>query len=142
MRKSGAGSKNKTTARPPYISPISTFCVSKVILYDGRGGGRSHLLLASAISPLTTHPVRDRAPLNVLLIETPPTFGCSVRFVALNPLAYLISFLFGRGEGWVTFSYYFSAAQRLRASEWPTAVRFRDMHHHGMPCRMFPQQNN
>ena len=43
------------------------------------GGGGTHLLLALAIWPLTTHPFRDGAPF-LLLIETPPTFGRSLRF--------------------------------------------------------------
>ena len=42
-------------------------------------GGGAHLLLALVIRLLTTNPVRDRAPF-LFLIETPPTFGCSLRF--------------------------------------------------------------
>ena len=41
-----------------------------------RGGGRTHLLLALVIRPLTTHPFRDGEPF-LLLIETPPTFESS-----------------------------------------------------------------
>ena len=43
------------------------------------GGGRTHLLLALVIRPLTTHPFRDGAPF-LLLIGTLPAFGRSVRF--------------------------------------------------------------
>ena len=46
----------------------------------GGGGGRTHLLLALVIRPLTTHPSRDAA-LFLLPIETPPTFGSSLRFL-------------------------------------------------------------
>ena len=44
----------------------------------GEGGG-THVLLALVICPLTMHPFRDEAPF-LLLIETPPTFGLSLRF--------------------------------------------------------------
>ena len=37
------------------------------------------MLLALVILPLTTHPFRDGAPF-LLLIETPTTFGRSLRF--------------------------------------------------------------
>ena len=43
------------------------------------GGGGTHLLLALVIWPLTTHPFRDRA-LFLLVVETPPTIGRSLRF--------------------------------------------------------------
>ena len=49
----------------------------------GGGGGRTHLLLASVISPLTTHPFRDGAPL-LLLMETSPTVGGSLRFFHIS----------------------------------------------------------
>ena len=42
----------------------------------GEGSGGTHLLLVIVICPLTTQPFRDGAPF-LLLIETPPTFGCS-----------------------------------------------------------------
>ena len=50
--------------------------------YETGGGGdeRTHLLLALVVSSLTTHPFRDGAPL-LLLIETPPIFGRSLRFL-------------------------------------------------------------
>ena len=43
------------------------------------GGGGTHLLNASVIRPLTTHPFPDRATF-LLLIEKPPTFRRSSRF--------------------------------------------------------------
>ena len=43
------------------------------------GGGRTYLLLALVIKPLTTHPFRDGVQL-LLPIGTPPTFGRSLRF--------------------------------------------------------------
>lgn len=42
------------------------------------GGGRSHLLLTLAIRAFTAHPHRDGAPI-LLLLETPATFGLSLR---------------------------------------------------------------
>ena len=45
---------------------------------EGGGGGRTHLLLALVILPLTTHLFRAGAPF-LLLLETPPTFGRSLR---------------------------------------------------------------
>ena len=42
-------------------------------------GGRTHLLLALAIRPLTTHPFRDGATF-LPLTTTTPTFGRPVRF--------------------------------------------------------------
>ena len=42
-------------------------------------GSRTHLLLTVVIWPLPTHPFRDGAPL-LLLPETPPTVGLSIRF--------------------------------------------------------------
>ena len=43
------------------------------------GGGRTHSLLALVIRPSTTHPFLDGAPF-LLLVETFPTFGRSLRF--------------------------------------------------------------
>ena len=53
---------------------------SKRCILAGLGGG-THLLLAflSHLAIDHAHPFRDGAPF-LLLIETPPTFGCSVRF--------------------------------------------------------------
>ena len=50
-------------------------------VYLARGGevGRTHSLRALVIWPLTTHSFRDGAPF-LLLTETPPTFGRSLRF--------------------------------------------------------------
>ena len=64
----------------------------------GRGAGRTHLLLALVIGLLTMYPSRDGAPF-LLLIETAPTFGRSVRFFHIlhgKLFVYLLSFLFGR----------------------------------------------
>ena len=47
------------------------------MLREGRG--RTHVLLALVIWPLTTHPFREGVPF-LLLIETRPTFGRSLRF--------------------------------------------------------------
>ena len=53
----------------------------KAIIGGGRGGGgRTHLLLALFVWSLTTHLLRDGAPF-LLLLETPPTFGRSLRFL-------------------------------------------------------------
>ena len=61
---------------------------------EGRGmegRGRTHLLLALVIWPLTTHPFRDGAPF-LLLRETPPTFGVcyasSVYYIQIVCLSY------------------------------------------------------
>ena len=60
------------------------------------GGGGIHLMLALVIRPLTTHPSRDGAPF-LLLIETPPTFGRSIRlFHIVHKIGLLI--LEGGGE--------------------------------------------
>ena len=64
------------------------------------GGGRTYLLLALVIWPLTKRPFRDGAPF-LPLIETPPTFGRSLRrFHVLHTLVLcllvLSPFLFGR----------------------------------------------
>ena len=53
------------------------------------GGGRTHLLLALIIGPLTTHPFRDGAPF-LLLLKTLPTFGRSVRFFHIPIDTYLV----------------------------------------------------
>ena len=49
---------------------------------EGRGGARRgeriHLFLAFVIWPLTTQTFRDGAPF-LLLVETPPTVGLSLR---------------------------------------------------------------
>ena len=42
-----------------------------------------YLLLALVIWPLTTHLFRDGAPF-LLLVETPPTFGRSLRFIHIR----------------------------------------------------------
>lgn len=46
------------------------------------GGGRvgTHLLLALTSWPSTTHPSQDTPPF-LLLIEIPPIFRCSLRFL-------------------------------------------------------------
>ena len=44
----------------------------------GGEASRTHLLLVFVIRPFTTHPFRDGAPF-LLLVETPPTFGRSLR---------------------------------------------------------------
>ena len=67
-------------ARGAYI----VACLSKLIIdhasltRGGRGGGVLICCCPQVIWPLTTHPFRDGAPIQ-LLIETPPTFGRSVR---------------------------------------------------------------
>ena len=53
---------------------VRYFCCRRC---DRRGGG-THLLLALVIGPLTTRPFRDGARI-LLLIETPPPFGRSLR---------------------------------------------------------------
>ena len=49
----------------------------KTVERGTEGGGGAHLLLTLAVSPLTTHPVRDGAPF-LLLKEIIPTFGRSL----------------------------------------------------------------
>ena len=46
---------------------------------EGGRGGRTHLLLALVIWPLTTHPFRDGAPF-LPLIETPLAIWALIRF--------------------------------------------------------------
>ena len=58
--------------------------------------GHTHFLLALVICPFTTHPFRDGTPF-LLLVETHPAFGRSLRFVRIlrkKRFAYLIPFLF------------------------------------------------
>ena len=55
------------------------------------GGGRTHLLLALVIWPLTTHPFRGGASF-IPLIETLPTFRSSLRFFRLLRRKYLLIF--------------------------------------------------
>ena len=60
---------------------------------DGRGGGGgTHLLLAFASWPLTTHPSRDVAPF-LLLIETPLNIWALIAFFSKH----YIKTLWGRG---------------------------------------------
>ena len=71
--------KSRTEARCTTIATAATTVDNTTS--DGRrgvAGEHTHLLLALAICPLTTHPFRDGTPL-LLLIETPPTFGRSLR---------------------------------------------------------------
>ena len=58
--------------QPTPTQPAYTYYVYHV------GGGRTHLFLALVIWTLTTHLFRDGAPF-LLLIETPPTIGRSLR---------------------------------------------------------------
>ena len=68
----------KARLHPPHCLLISLEVLSVPGGAGGTGGGRTHLLLALVIGPLTTHPLRDGAP-PLLLIETPPTLGRSLR---------------------------------------------------------------
>ena len=65
---------------------------------EGGGGGRTHVLLAFVIGPLTTHPFRDGAPF-LYPIETPPTFGRSVRFFYIPYDFVCLSYLLPLWEG-------------------------------------------
>ena len=61
------------------------------------GGGLLICCLALVIRPLTTHPFRDGAPF-LLLIETPPTLGRSLRFFHKSHYNFFIM----RGRGGCT----------------------------------------
>ena len=69
-----------TRAPQLVLAYLFLFFCSRESTHDRRQGlGRTPLLLALVIRPLPTHPFRDGAPLFLLLIETPPTFGRSLR---------------------------------------------------------------
>ena len=58
---------------------------------DCEWGGGTLSLLALVIVPLTTHPFRDGAPF-LLLVETPPTYGRSLRFPPMLRELFLLTF--------------------------------------------------
>ena len=81
-----------TVARPDTISTGQTGraqgvgCAAKNLNHR-EGGGRTHLLPVLATWPWTTHPFRDGASF-LLLTETPPTFGRSLRFFHVTYFSY------------------------------------------------------
>ena len=63
-----------------FVACLSHLTIDRASLSRRRtGGGRTPLLLAVVIWPLTTHPFREGEPF-LLLIKTPATFGRPWRF--------------------------------------------------------------
>lgn len=63
------------------VAPLPETATAYVLPHwvrEGKGGGVFCLLLALIFGPFTTYPFRDRVPF-LLLVDTPPTFGSSLR---------------------------------------------------------------